>query len=66
VTCDVNGIAFDLRAGYSIGPTAHQLNFSLEALPGFYGTDPGLAIHGGAGRSGSATSIGLMLGYQYL
>ena len=65
-TCDVNGVGIDLRAGYSIGPTKHQLNVSVEVVPGSYGTDPALALYGNAGRGGAATSFALMLGYQYL
>ena len=65
-TCDVNGVAADLRAGYSIGPSAHQLNVSVELIPGTYGTDPGQAIHGEVGHSGSALSVALLAGYQFL
>ena len=61
--CGSNGLGLDARVGYSvIGGDSHgnhSLNVSLELNPGFYGQN-------GGNGSGSATGVGLLIGYQYL
>ena len=70
---DCVGIGFDLRAGYSLGIGAHQLELSLEALPGYYANDPSLGLHvpeNGQPRppaqAGATTSVMALLGYRFL
>jgi hypothetical protein len=55
--CSVNGVGLDLRAGYSIVLGQSTLNLSLEANPGFFNNP---------GATGTATGIGILIGYQYL
>ena len=47
----------DLRAGYSVGTSAHSFNISVELNPGLYAKD---------GNSTNVTGVALLAGYQYL
>jgi hypothetical protein len=60
--CQLTGLGFDARLGYSVGGTAHTINVSLEATPAYYGTGTTCGLN----QPSSSFGLALMLGYQYL
>jgi hypothetical protein len=68
---DCLGAGLDLRAGYSLGIGAHQLDLSLEAIAGYYTNDPSYALHvssdsTGPAQSGATTTLMALIGYRFL
>jgi hypothetical protein len=68
---DCLGAGLDLRAGYSLGIGAHQLDLSLEAIAGYYTNDPSYALHvssdsTGPAQSGVTTTVMALIGYRFL
>jgi hypothetical protein len=72
---DCIGVGLDLRAGYSLGLGAHQIDLSVEALAGYYANDPSRALHvipdnppaqQPAGHAGATTTVMALLGYRFL
>jgi hypothetical protein len=68
---DCLGAGLDLRAGYSLGTGSHQLDFSVEAITGYYANDPGIGLHRNLDNSngatpGYATTLIALLGYRFL
>jgi hypothetical protein len=68
---DCLGAGLDLRAGYSLGIGAHQLDLSLEAIAGYYTNDPSYALHvssdsTGPAQSGATTTLIALIGYRFL
>jgi hypothetical protein len=68
---DCVGVGLDLRAGYSLGLGAHQLDLSLEAISGYYANDPSHALHvsedsHGPAQAGATTTVMALFGYRFL
>ena len=56
-SCSTNGFGGDLRAGFTFGSGPHTFNLSVEANPSYFSNTDG---------TGTATSLALLAGYQFL